>query len=150
MIYTKAHTAVPSVPSCSSSLVRQTSCCRNSRYCTLRGRGTGQSSYRDTDIPMSLCRKSCRGVRSADGCRSSNHFRHSRQSDLLTDAELQRCRSPLPRSPQVHGYFAWKESTAPMDRRQTGCTMSCCKCGMPLVLPPSMSQPHISQSDTSP
>ena len=66
MIYTKAHTAAPSAPFCSSSLVRQTSCCRNSRYCTLRGRGTGQSSYRDTDIPMSLNHRSFHAGRSAD------------------------------------------------------------------------------------
>ncbi|CDA56053.1 unknown [Roseburia intestinalis CAG:13] len=129
--------AAPSVPSCSSSPVQRTSCCRNIRcYISLRN-GTGRSDCKDMDTPMSLCHRSYHGVRSADVFRSSNHFHRNMRSDHGKDEGSLRYHClPLYLQP-VHVCSVWMGSMVPMGRHQIMYTRSCCRCDMPSGLPPS-------------
>ena len=129
--------AAPSVPSCSSSPVQRTSCCRNIRCYTSLRNGTGRLSYKDMDIPMSLYHKSYHGVHSADVFRSSNHFHRNMRSGHGKDEGLLRYRClPLYLQP-VHVCSVSMESMVPMGRHQIMYTRSCCRCDMPSGLPPS-------------
>ena len=146
----EVHTAAPSVPSCSSSPVRRTSCCRNIRCCISPENDTGRSGCTDMDIPMSWYHRSYHGVRSADVFRSWSRFRRSMRSGRGKDAGSLRYHClPLCLLP-VRVCSVWTGSTVPMGRHQTRCTRSCCRYGMLSGLPPSRLQPHILRSDKLP
>ena len=139
--------AAPSVPSCSSSPVQRTSCCRNIRCCIFPENGTGRSSCKDMDTPMSWYRRSFHGVRSVDVFRSWNHFHRNMQSGHGRDVgSLQYHCPPLCLLP-VHVCSVWMGSMVPMDRHRIRYTRSCCRYDMLLVLPPSRLQLHILQLD---
>ena len=146
----EAHTAAPSVPSCSSSPVLQTSCCMHSRCCIFLTNDTDRSGCTDTGTPRSLYHRSFHEVHSADAFRSWNRYRHSMRSGRGTDAGLQRYRCPQPHWLPAHVYSAWTGSTVPMGRRRIRCTRSCCRYGKLSGLPPSRWQPHTLRSDKLP
>ena len=139
--------AAPSVPSCSSSPVQRTSCCKNIRCYIFPENGTDRSGCKDMDTPMSLYHRSFHVVRSVDVFRSWNHFRRNMRSGHGKDVGLLRFRYPLLCLLPVHVYSVWKESMVPMGRHRIMYTRSCCRYDMLLVLPPSRLQLHILQLD---